>query len=57
LSANGHLRVGMEDTLTQADGEAVSDNGQLVDRAAELARLAQRPPMSTDEARAFLGIG
>ena len=47
LSAGGHLRVGMEDTLTYAPGEPVRDNAQLVARAAGLARIAQRPPMST----------
>ncbi|MGY1691044.1 3-keto-5-aminohexanoate cleavage protein [Geodermatophilus sp. SYSU D01105] len=56
LSAGGHLRVGMEDTLTYAPGEPVRDNAQLVARAAGLARIAQRPPMSTPDARAFLGI-
>jgi len=56
LSAGGHLRVGMEDTLTYAPGEAVRDNAQLVARAAGLARIAQRPPLTTAEARAFLGI-
>lgn len=56
LSAGGHLRVGMEDTLTYAPGEPVRDNAQLVARAAGLARIAQRPPMTTDEARAMLGI-
>ena len=56
LSAGGHLRVGMEDTLTYAPGEAVRDNVQLVARAAGLARIAQRPPLSTDDARSLLGI-
>jgi 3-keto-5-aminohexanoate cleavage enzyme len=56
LSAGGHLRVGMEDTLTYAPGEPVRDNVQLVARAAGLARIAQRPPMNTDDARSFLGI-
>jgi uncharacterized protein (DUF849 family) len=56
LSAGGHLRVGMEDTLTYAPGEPVRDHAQLVARAAGLARIAQRPPMSTDDARGFLGI-
>ncbi|NYJ04934.1 3-keto-5-aminohexanoate cleavage protein [Petropleomorpha daqingensis] len=56
LSAGGHLRVGMEDTLTYAPGEPVRDNAQLVARAAGLARIAQRPPLTTAEARAFLGI-
>jgi uncharacterized protein (DUF849 family) len=44
----------MEDTLTYARGVPVRDNAQLVERAAALANLAQRPPMSTDEARAML---
>ena len=56
LSAGGHLRVGMEDTLSYAPGEAVRDNAQLVARAAGLARIAQRPPMPVADARALLGI-
>src|SRR5690606_22623601 len=56
LAAGGHLRVGMEDTLTYAKGQPVESNMQLVARAAGFARVAQRPPMSPDEARAMLGI-
>jgi uncharacterized protein (DUF849 family) len=56
LSAGGHLRVGMEDTLTFARGRPVTGNEELVARAADLARLAQRPPMSTDDARALLAV-
>lgn len=56
LSAGGHLRVGMEDTLTYAPGEPVRDNAQLVARAAGLARIAQRPPITPTEARQLLGI-
>jgi 3-keto-5-aminohexanoate cleavage enzyme len=56
LSAGGHLRVGMEDTLTYAPGEPVRDNAQLVARAAGLARIAQRPPMPAEQARALLGV-
>ena len=56
LSAGGHLRVGMEDTLTYAPGEPVRDNAQLVARAAGIARLAQRPPLSTAQARQLLGL-
>ena len=51
LSAGGHLRVGMEDTLTFARGRPVTGNVELVERAAEVARLAQRPPMTPAEAR------
>jgi len=57
LGAGGHLRVGMEDTLTYARGRAVARNAELVERAAELARIAQRPAMRPADARAFLGIG
>jgi uncharacterized protein (DUF849 family) len=56
LSAGGHLRVGMEDTLTYAPGQPVQDNGQLVARAVGLAKIAQRPPMSIPDARALLGV-
>jgi uncharacterized protein (DUF849 family) len=57
LAAGGHVRVGMEDTLSYARGRPVARNAELVERAAELARLAQRPPMSPADARALLGIG
>lgn len=55
LSAGGHLRVGMEDTLSFARGRRVTGNAELVARAAELARIAQRPPLSPDEGREMLG--
>jgi uncharacterized protein (DUF849 family) len=56
LSAGGHIRVGMEDTLTFAPSRPVRDNAELVERAADLARLAQRPPLSPNEARMMLGV-
>ena len=56
VAAGGHLRVGMEDTLSYARGRLASGNAELVERASQLARLAQRAPMSTADARAFLGI-
>jgi len=56
LAKGGHLRVGMEDTLTLAKGRPVEHNAQLVERAASLAELAQRPPMSTDDARELLQV-
>ncbi|HCU94445.1 MAG TPA: 3-keto-5-aminohexanoate cleavage protein, partial [Actinobacteria bacterium] len=56
LSAGGHLRVGMEDTVSFARGRPVTGNAELVERAAALAALAQRPPMSPDQARALLGV-
>jgi uncharacterized protein (DUF849 family) len=56
LSAGGHLRVGMEDTVTYAKGQPVESNAQLVARAAAVARLAQRPPMTPSQAREMLAI-
>ncbi|MGH3414199.1 MAG: 3-keto-5-aminohexanoate cleavage protein [Marmoricola sp.] len=56
LSKGGHLRVGMEDVLTLARGVPVDHNDQLVARAAELGRLAQRTPMAPDEVRQLLGV-
>lgn len=56
LASGGHLRVGMEDTLTYAKGQPVEANSQLVARAAAFARLAQRPPLTPAQARDLLGI-
>ena len=56
LSAGGHLRVGMEDTITYAKGQPVDSNMQLVARAVGFARLAQRPPLTTAQAREMLGV-
>jgi 3-keto-5-aminohexanoate cleavage enzyme len=56
LASGGHLRVGMEDNLIYAKGQPVQRNDELVSRAADLARLMQRPPLTTDEARALLSI-
>src|SRR3954466_14676218 len=56
LSKGGHLRVGMEDVLTLAKGVPVDHNEQLVSRAAELGRVAQRTPMTGSEARGLLGL-
>jgi 3-keto-5-aminohexanoate cleavage enzyme len=56
LSAGGHLRVGMEDTISYARGERVKDNAQLVARAAGLARIAQRPPLAISEVRSMLRV-
>ena len=55
LSKGGHLRVGMEDVLTLSRGVPVESNAQLVQRAVELGRLAQRTPMTPSEARSLLG--
>jgi uncharacterized protein (DUF849 family) len=56
LASGGHLRVGMEDTVHLAAGVPVQHNRQLVERAAQVATLAQRPPLSPEKARVLLGI-
>ena len=56
LGAGGHLRVGMEDNLVFARGRPVQHNEELVARAAEIATVMQRPPMTTTEARELLNI-
>jgi uncharacterized protein (DUF849 family) len=56
LASGGHLRVGMEDNLIYAKGQPVRSNDELVSRAADLARLMQRPPLTTDEARVLLAV-
>jgi uncharacterized protein (DUF849 family) len=56
LSTGGHLRVGMEDTITYAKGRPVESNMQLVARAVGFAQLAQRPPLGPAEARTLLGV-
>lgn len=56
LSAGGHLRVGMEDTISYARGQRVKDNAQLVARAAGLAKIAQRPPLPVAEVRELLKV-
>lgn len=56
LAMDGHLRVGIEDNTFFARGQKVESNAQLVQRAAEFATLAQRPPMSIEDAREMLQI-
>jgi len=56
LAKGGHLRVGMEDVLTLAKGVPVEHNDQLVSRVVELGRLAQREPMTPQQARDLLQV-
>jgi uncharacterized protein (DUF849 family) len=56
LSMGGHLRVGMEDTLTYAPKRPVRDNAELVERAARLAAEALRPAATPAQARTLLGL-
>src|ERR1022692_3719149 len=56
LAAGGQLRGGVGETGTFCRGRPVTGNAELVERAAALACLAQRPPMRPDEARVMLGV-
>lgn len=60
LAAGGHVRVGMEDTVVWARGAdgpvPVPSNAALVGRAADVARLLQRPPMDAAAARRLVGL-
>jgi len=56
LAQGGHLRVGMEDVLTISKGVPVDSNAQLVERAVDAGRVAQRTPMTTTEVRTLLGL-
>jgi 3-keto-5-aminohexanoate cleavage enzyme len=56
LALGGHLRVGMEDNVVFARGRQVRSNAELVERAARIATELQRPPLSTSETRALLGL-
>ena len=56
LATGGHLRVGMEDNLFIARGQAAQHNAELVERAVAMAGLMQRPALSTTQARELLGI-
>ncbi|CAM3355240.1 3-keto-5-aminohexanoate cleavage protein [Nocardioides dubius] len=56
LAMGGHLRVGMEDVLTLARGVPVERNAQLVERAAAMAALAQRSPITAAQARELLAV-
>jgi 3-keto-5-aminohexanoate cleavage enzyme len=56
LAKGGHLRVGMEDTLSLARRVPVKHNAELVERAVALAELAQRPAISADGARELLNV-
>lgn len=56
LATGGHLRVGMRDTLSYAENRPVDSDMQLVARAVGFAQLAQRPPLTSTQARDLLGV-
>lgn len=52
----GNVRVGLEDNFYLPSGEMASSNGDLVESAASLVRLAGRTVAEPDEARALLNL-
>ncbi|RIJ71147.1 hypothetical protein D1871_15620 [Nakamurella silvestris] len=56
IAAGYHLRVGSSHTPLVAGSAGPRDDAGLVARAAGIARLAGRLPMTVEQAREFLGI-
>lgn len=56
LAMGGHVRVGLEDNFYLAPGAIASSNGDLVEKAARLAREVGRTPATPAEARHLLGL-
>ncbi|AMO63469.1 3-keto-5-aminohexanoate cleavage protein [Mycolicibacterium phlei] len=56
MALGGNVRVGMEDVLRFSATELVSSNVQLVERAAEVARIGQHDLMDAARTRAVLGL-
>jgi 3-keto-5-aminohexanoate cleavage enzyme len=57
LALGGNVRVGLEDNFYLPDGVMARSNGELVAKAAAMARDAGRRVASVAEARALLGLG
>ena len=56
IAMGGHVRIGFEDTLYLEKGVLAKSNGELVAKAAAIAKLLGREPATPDEAREILGI-
>jgi 3-keto-5-aminohexanoate cleavage enzyme len=56
LSLGGNVRVGLEDNFYLPDGAMARSNGDLVAKAAQMARDVGRTPATVDQARAILGL-
>jgi uncharacterized protein (DUF849 family) len=56
LSLGGHVRVGLEDNFYLPNGEMAKSNGELVEKAAQMAKDTGRSVATPDEARALLGL-
>lgn len=57
LSLGGNVRVGLEDNFYLPDGAMARSNGDLVAKAAQMARDVGREVATAEEARALLGLG
>jgi len=56
LSLGGHLRVGLEDNFYLPDGSMARSNGDLVGKAAEMAKSVGRSVATVEEAAAMLHL-
>ena len=56
LVIGGNIRTGLEDHLYLPNGEMAKSNGEMVEQAAELARMIGREPATVEEARELLGL-
>lgn len=56
IAMGGHVRVGFEDNLYIEKGVLAKSNGELVDKAVQIARLLGREIATPDEAREILSI-
>ncbi len=54
----GHIRVGLEDNVyaDYVTKQLATGNGELVDKAVQIARLAGREPATPEEARKILSL-
>lgn len=56
LAMGGHVRVGLEDNFYLAPGQMAASNGELVAKAARMARDVGREPASVEETRELLKL-
>jgi uncharacterized protein (DUF849 family) len=52
----GHIRVGLEDNLYVTGKTLAAGNHELVEKAVEIVRIADREPATPDEARALFHL-
>lgn len=56
IAMGGHVRVGFEDNLFLSKGVLAKSNGELVDKAVQMAKLLGREIATPAEARRILGL-